>query len=148
VVADAVVKALNVASGRESSIKTDSSGKYQLSELLPGSYRISVASPGFATAARTVTLRNHETARQDFSLAPGALEDSITVTAGRGSARVVAETPQTITVANENDMRCESRPCWAATVPTWNASGPSRCSRRWCSVAPSAIDASVTTFVK
>jgi outer membrane receptor protein involved in Fe transport len=104
VVADALVKALNVASGRESSVKTDSSGKYQVSGLPAGSYRVSVASSGFATAARTVTLRNHDAVRQDFSLAPGALEDSITVTAGRGSARVAAETPQTITVADANDI--------------------------------------------
>ena len=104
VLADALVKALNVASGGEASVKTDSTGRYQLSGLSAGSYRISVVSAGFATAARTLTLRNHDAATQDFSLAPGALEDSITVTAGRGSARVAAETPQTITVADANDI--------------------------------------------
>ena len=104
VVADATVRALNVTSGRDGSVQTDSSGKYQFSGLPAGTYRISVTSAGFATAARTVNLRNHEAASQDFSLLPGALEDSITVTAGRGSARVAAESPQTITVADANSI--------------------------------------------
>src|SRR5262245_39478886 len=51
-------------------------------------------------------------------------------------------------VASENDTRCESRPWLAATVPTWNAFRDSRCNRRWLSVAPSAIVASVTAFVR
>lgn len=99
-VVGAQVTVLNLASGRDSLTKTDAAGKYELKGLPNGSYRISVRREGFAAAARGVTFGRAESLTENFVLVPGAIESSVTVTAGKGSPRTVAETPQTITVAD------------------------------------------------
>src|SRR5690349_4604508 len=56
---NADVQLLNIASGRPVQVKTDTSGKYELTGLLPGSYRLTVSSKGFAVAARSIGLRRN-----------------------------------------------------------------------------------------
>ncbi|MCI0485484.1 MAG: TonB-dependent receptor [Blastocatellia bacterium] len=107
VIAGADVKILNTASGRTVIGKTDSSGSYNIEELPPGLYRISVTSEGFATAARSLALHGGEPASHTFSLVPGSIEDTITVTAGKGIARAAVDVPQTTTVTDASDI--ESR---------------------------------------
>ena len=107
VVAGAKVTALNAGSGRAFTTRTDSSGKYDLTGLPPGSYQISVSSEGFATVTQSITLRSSDPITKNFLLVPGVIESSITVTAGKGSARVAAELPQTITVTDT--LRIEER---------------------------------------
>lgn len=102
-VAGAEVKATNIASGRIITVRTDSQGAYRIEGLQSGSYRLSVASDGFAVAARSVTIGGAETI-QNFLLVPGAIEDSLTVTAARGLARMSAETPQTVTITDETEI--------------------------------------------
>jgi outer membrane receptor protein involved in Fe transport len=111
IIAGAEVRALNIASGRESTARTDTSGKYELTGLATGSYQLSVSVAGFATGARRITLRGDAAApiREDFLLVPGIIESSLTVTAGKGSARIIAETPQTITVTDTLEIE-ERRP--------------------------------------
>jgi iron complex outermembrane receptor protein len=103
-VTGAEVKVLNLASGREISTRTDAAGKYELEGLPTGSYQISVSRQGFATAARHATFGNTESLTENFLLVPGLVESSITVTAGKGSPRITAETPQTITVADASQI--------------------------------------------
>lgn len=100
----ATVKALNIASSRETNVETDGAGKYQFTDLRPGSYRISAVSRGFATNAETVLLEDGASRTQDFSLSPGTIEDVVTVTAGKGSERVAIEVPQTVTVTTSEDI--------------------------------------------
>src|ERR1041384_1347203 len=56
VVVSAEVLMLNLASGTQAKTKTDSSGKYELTGLPFGPYRLSINSQGFAVAARVITL--------------------------------------------------------------------------------------------
>jgi outer membrane receptor protein involved in Fe transport len=100
---------LNLASGRQLKTKTDSSGIYQLTDLPFGPYRLSINSQGFAVAVRDLTLRRNGPYIEDFSLVPGLIESRITVTAGKGSARAAAETPQMVTVTGSTEIE-ERRP--------------------------------------
>ena len=100
---------LNLASGRQLTTKTDSSGKYELAGLSPGLYQISVSSEGFGAAAQSISLRRNGSYREDFLLVPGPIEVDVTVTAGKGSARLAADTPQSITVAGASQIE-ERRP--------------------------------------
>ena len=109
VVVNAEVQLLNLASGRQLKTKTDTSGKYELTGLSPGPYQISVSSEGFAVAARSISLRRNESYGADFLLTPGEIEIDITVTAGKGNARVAGETPQIVTVTGAPQIE-ERRP--------------------------------------
>lgn len=100
VVVGAQVQALNIAGGRIVSAQTDAAGKYNLAGLQPGEYRLSVSREGFGTATRSVRLRVAATNTEDFTLLPGEVTANITVTAGKGNARVAQEIPQIITVAD------------------------------------------------
>lgn len=100
VVAGAEVHLLSTASGRTFKTKTDSSGKYELRDLPPGPYQISVTSSGFATATRSITLGEDLVYTENVNLVPGIIESSVTITAGKGTARATADTPQMITVAD------------------------------------------------
>lgn len=115
VIAGAEVQTLIIASGRTLKTKTDSTGRYQLSGLLPGSYSLSIKSPGFAVATRSITLHRNESSLENFSLVPGVIEGSVTVTAGKGSPRVAAEAPQFVTVTDASQIE-ERRPLSTARV--------------------------------
>ncbi len=104
VVAGVSIQALNLVSGRLATALTDASGQYRLEGLPPGSYRLATSRAGFAGAVRTVTLEGTQSVTQNFALVPGALENNITITAGRGSARAVVDTPQTVTVTDEAEI--------------------------------------------
>ena len=109
VVVNAEVLMLNLASGRQLTTKTDSYGKYELAGLSPGLYQISVISEGFAAAAQSISLRRNGSYRENFLLAPGPIESDVTVTAGKGSARLAVDTAQPITVAGTSQIE-ERRP--------------------------------------
>lgn len=101
------VDALSLASGQTVMTRTDSSGKYELGGLSSGKYRIAAGGEGFAAAARNVEVRMPGPVTADFLLVPGVIQNTVTVTAGKGSARLAVETPQTITVTDslEIEMR-------------------------------------------
>ena len=113
VVVSADVLMLNLASGKQAKTKTDSSGKYELTGLPFGPYRLSIKSQGFAVAARVITLHRNGRYREDFSLVPGVIESSITVTAGKGNARVTGDTPQMVAVTDASKIE-ERRPLSAS----------------------------------
>ena len=104
---------LNLASGTQAKTKTDLSGKYELTGLPFGPYRLSITSKGFAVAARVITLQRNGSYRENFSLVPGVIESSITVTAAKGNARVAGDTPQMVAVTNASDIE-ERRPLSAS----------------------------------
>ncbi|HKG21602.1 MAG TPA: carboxypeptidase regulatory-like domain-containing protein, partial [Blastocatellia bacterium] len=104
VISGATVRALNIFSGRERETRTDAGGRYEMAGLHPGLYRVAASSEGFATAARSISLRDAGPLTQNFSLSPGRIEDAITVTAGKGSARVAAETPQPVVIIDALDI--------------------------------------------
>ncbi|MGB9180563.1 MAG: TonB-dependent receptor [Pyrinomonadaceae bacterium] len=100
----AKVDALSLASGQSVMTRTDSSGKYELSGLSSGVYRIAVGGKGFATAARNVSVEMPGPLTENFLLVPGVIENTVTVTAGKGSARLTVLTPQTITVTDSLEI--------------------------------------------
>jgi outer membrane receptor protein involved in Fe transport len=104
VIVDAEVQMLNLGSGTAFKTTSNSEGKYELGQLALGSYMLSVKSGGFAVATRSLTLRRNESYVEDFSLVPGIIESSITVTAAKGSARVAADAPQMVTVTDQSDF--------------------------------------------
>jgi outer membrane receptor protein involved in Fe transport len=109
VVVNAEVQMLSLASGRQLKTKSDSSGNYEFTGLPSGPYQISVNSEGFAVSARSISLRRNVSFRADFLLRPGPIEIDVTVTAGKGNARVTAETPQTVTITGASEIE-ERRP--------------------------------------
>ncbi|HEY0378748.1 MAG TPA: TonB-dependent receptor [Pyrinomonadaceae bacterium] len=109
VIVGAEVSALNVASGRVVTARTGPDGHYELTALQAGAYQLSISGRGFATARRGVTLRGVTTGTENFLLVPGIIESRITVTAGKGSARVAEELPQAITVTDTLSLE-ERRP--------------------------------------
>jgi outer membrane receptor protein involved in Fe transport len=104
VIVDARVEMLNIGSGVILKSQSNSEGVYELGRLPLGSYMLSINSPGFAVATRSITLRRNESYLEDFSLVPGIIESSITVTAGKGNARVAADAPQMVTVSDQSDF--------------------------------------------
>src|SRR5436853_895232 len=103
-VAGALVKITNLTSGLVIIDRTGAVGEYLISGLPSGSYRVTIDRDGFATAVRTVTLGVVDHITQDFSLAPGTIKDTITVTAAKGNARASVETPQTVTVTTATEI--------------------------------------------
>jgi outer membrane receptor protein involved in Fe transport len=104
VIVDARVEMLNIGSGVILKSQSNSEGVHELGRLPLGSYMLSINSPGFAVATRSITLRRNESYLEDFSLVPGIIESSITVTAGKGNARVAADAPQMVTVSDQSDF--------------------------------------------
>src|SRR6058998_1234262 len=71
-VVGASVKALNPATGVETSTVTTEAGVYRMPYLPPGTYRITVSSPGFRAAVReNVVLSVAQTLTVDFTLDVG-----------------------------------------------------------------------------
>ncbi|MCU1318143.1 MAG: TonB-dependent receptor, partial [Candidatus Acidoferrum typicum] len=82
-VVDAEVAAKNLATGVISASSTNGAGVYVVPELLPGPYEITVTRQGFGPVTRSgVVLRTGDHLSFNFTLKPGAVEQSITVTGG------------------------------------------------------------------
>ncbi len=104
VVVGATVTALNIASSQRVTVTTDAAGKYEFANLRGGTYRVTATANGFGEVAETIGLDNGATVSQDFSIAPGAIRDVVTVTAGKGSERLAIETPQTVSVTSADQI--------------------------------------------
>ena len=61
---------------------SDTSGRFTISSLPPGKYRLEISSPGFMAQAREVELGTSQLARVDSQLAVGSVSQTVTVEAG------------------------------------------------------------------
>jgi hemoglobin/transferrin/lactoferrin receptor protein len=104
IVAGATVKLLDLATNREITTVTDREGRYEITGLRSGSYRLSVSSQGFATSARNLLISEDSRLEENFTLSPGVIRDVVTVTAAKGNVRIVTEVPQTVTVITSEDI--------------------------------------------
>lgn len=102
-VPDTRVEALNLTTWQITTAISNSAGEYSI-KLAPGDYRVFAIKEGFATAAKNLAVTTSDTAT-DFVLSPGVLEESVTVTATRGGARLTTETAQPLTVASTEAMQ-------------------------------------------
>src|SRR5687767_7383109 len=82
VVPGAVVRAINVNSGVESSAVTNSSGEYLIPFLIPGNYTVRAENPGFKRAERAnVEVRISERIPVNIQLEVGAVSETVIVSA-------------------------------------------------------------------
>jgi len=77
VIPGATVKAVNTETNESRSTVSDADGSYAISSLAPGSYRVEIASPGFALFVWTnLTLHVNQELRLNTKLEVGAIQDS------------------------------------------------------------------------
>src|SRR5215831_17346318 len=89
------VTATNTQTNVATTAVTNESGTYNLTGLLPGTYKLSAELPGFKTQViNDVQLGQSASARYNFTLQVGAVADSVEVTAE--STALIAETSSTI----------------------------------------------------
>ncbi len=81
----AAVTATNTATNVTRSTLTNEAGVYSFPNLIPGTYQVKVAVPGFETVTKTnIELQVQQTARVDFALQVGQASQSIEVSASAG----------------------------------------------------------------
>src|SRR5215471_6674157 len=77
------VEALNVATGTAKQGATDERGVYLFSDLLPGTYKVTIAAPSFATHVQEgVPIELNTVRRLDVALSVSQVSESILVSAG------------------------------------------------------------------
>src|ERR1700683_5011647 len=101
-VAKATVTAVNTATGLSRTVQTSDGGHYYLASLPSGEYRVTVDHAGFSKSEKLLTLQVGEVASIDFTLAVGATQSQVTVTA---TSEVIEPTrTQVSTVVTESQI--------------------------------------------
>ncbi len=102
------ITARNSETGLTRSTLTDGDGRYRLATLPPGSYELKAEFSGFSTEeVRDVTLTIGLEYQRNFSLKPGALQDSVTVSA---EAPITETTNSQAAVAVIDQQQIDSLP--------------------------------------
>ena len=87
---------------------TDSDGRYNINQIAPGDYIISVSYMGYKSYKKNITISNNENVSLDISLAPEAIKmETYVVTASRRRERV-EDAPAAISVISKAEIRRES----------------------------------------
>jgi outer membrane receptor protein involved in Fe transport len=82
VISGASVKVMNMDTGITRQVQTNSEGYYTTPFLQPGNYRVTVEANGFKTSTREgLRLVLDQVARADFALEPGAVTETVQVSA-------------------------------------------------------------------
>jgi outer membrane receptor protein involved in Fe transport len=76
----ATVTVTSVATNVATTVKTTSAGTYQVINLVPGRYTVSVEAQGFQVLAQGIILEIGQRARLDFDLKMGGVTEAVTVT--------------------------------------------------------------------
>jgi hypothetical protein len=101
-IAKATVTAVNTATGLSRTVQTSDGGHYYLASLPSGEYRVTVDHSGFSKSEKLLTLQVGEVASIDFTLAVGATQSQVTVTA---TSEVIEPTrTQVSTVVTESQI--------------------------------------------
>jgi hypothetical protein len=78
-VREATVTATNVAQNVTTSAKTDESGFYEITHLIPGTYQIKVETQGYKTAVQEILVKADVTSTADVRLEVGAVTETVTI---------------------------------------------------------------------
>jgi hypothetical protein len=82
VVADALVRAINIGTNATRETRTSSDGVYEFSQLVPGAYRVEIEAVGFAkSVSEGVTVNTLQRTTANFDLKVGAVTEVVNVTA-------------------------------------------------------------------
>lgn len=94
----------------ERTVTTDDEGRYRVTDLQPGIYKVSVTQPGFGTQEKVdVPTIAGQNVQFDFALAPGDVRVEQTVTIGEDDAPVV-DTTRTIVGGTVTQREIEELP--------------------------------------
>jgi hypothetical protein len=92
VVVGATIKATNVKTNTVRTTTTDGAGHYSIPFLEAGEYSLSVESPGFqGQRVASLVLEASQTARQDFAVTAGKVNETITVETSAAAAQLQTE---------------------------------------------------------
>jgi hypothetical protein len=80
---------------------TDGTGRFTISSLQPGKYRLEISSPGFMAQVREVDLGTSQLARVDSQLAVGAASETVTVQAGAATLNTESASVQSLLPGQE-----------------------------------------------
>ncbi|HZI56546.1 MAG TPA: TonB-dependent receptor [Verrucomicrobiae bacterium] len=81
VLTKATIKATNTETGLSRSATSDDAGEYKIASLPVGNYKVEAKAGTFQPQSRTIALSISESATLDFSLAPGQVEQQVSVAA-------------------------------------------------------------------
>jgi hypothetical protein len=81
VVTKATVTATNADTGFSRSATSDASGEYSIASLPVGTYKVEVKAGSFQSQTRSMPLTIGQSASLDFALAPGQIQEQVSVTA-------------------------------------------------------------------
>jgi len=88
----------NEKTGTKLTGTSNSSGNYRFNSLAPGTFRITVAAPGFSTKTTETILTTEQTAGVDLQLTPGAATETVNVSSTTGPLLNPDETRLQVTV--------------------------------------------------
>ncbi|MGO4212956.1 carboxypeptidase-like regulatory domain-containing protein [Terriglobus sp. YAF25] len=111
VIAGASVTIRNVATGVTTTLTTNQDGVYQALALIPGTYEVEVASPGFGTSKQTgVEVHVKTRAQVDFELKAGSQNDTVEVSAEvLGLQTQSADVGNVVSTTQINDLPLNAR---------------------------------------
>lgn len=94
------------AAGFARQIASDGQGAFQLTDLLPGEYAVTVTSAGFTVAAERVTLQAGQTRRMELTLQVGSLNEDVVVLASEvsGNSERLRRLPGSVDVVDRETL--------------------------------------------
>ncbi|HKZ77262.1 MAG TPA: carboxypeptidase regulatory-like domain-containing protein [Pyrinomonadaceae bacterium] len=108
VVANATVTARNPANNRSQTVTTNQDGFYQILNLTPGDYDVTVEAPNFRKVSLpAVKLTIGQRADLDVTLEAGAISEVVTIT---GAATELVETSKTAVATTVDQQRIDNLP--------------------------------------
>lgn len=104
VVVGAEVSLVNAQQVVLSRTKTDSAGRFQFTDVAPGSYEVFVSRTDFSRQPQAVQVTEGETTELSVELQVGQLSEEVTVTAEAGQVSEARSTAQPINVISEQQV--------------------------------------------